>query len=503
MNAVSIIIFVMIVFSAMFLVGGTAVDLARHENLRATMQYNLDRAVLAAASLKQTQDPNAVVADYMNKVNTIEEFTLTVSSDIGINSRSVSATATAELETWFLSMAGINSMPVIAASAAQEKIPNLEISLVLDVSGSMGWNNKLPNLKVAAKEFVTTMLSGADPDTVALSIIPFNNGVAPSESIFNALTVNETHDYSTCLQFDDVDFQSVLIDPAVSQEQSVYTSTRGGWENFEQNRRTCYTDAYFEILPYSQNEAALHAKIDSLQANGWTAGHLGIKWGNALLDPAFQSVTTSLISAGDVDAGFAGLPVAYTEVQTLKVIIMMGDGANTYEFLFGSGFRGAGSALWEVVSAQPAAYYLHKASNNNYFDIENDDWLTQSEFNTLSATIPGWISSTQMTWEDAWGHMPAEWYDSIVGGDNAYDDLVYGTARNSSEADAVMSDACNASELAGIVVYTIGFETSASTSAKLEACASTSSHYYDAQGTEISLVFSAIASSIQKLKLTQ
>jgi hypothetical protein len=65
-----------------------------------------------------------------------------------------------------------------------------------------------------------------------------------------------------------------------------------------------------------------------------------------------------------------------------------------------------------------------------------------------------------------------------------------------------MQDQCDAAMASGVIVYAIGFETDSSTSQKLEDCASTPSHYYNAEGTQISTVFAAIASSIQKLKLT-
>lgn len=532
----SIIVFVMMVFSAMFLVGGTAVDLARHENLRATIQYNLDRAVLAAASLKQTEDPDTVVQDYMSKVVTISDFTVNVDSDISINARSVEATATAELDTWFLSMAGINEMPIVAHSAAEERIPELEISLVLDVSGSMS-GSKLANLKVAAKDFVTTMLTGADPDTVAISIVPFNHNVAPSFEMYEALTVDNQHDYSSCLEFADADFADTAIDPTVSQTQAIYTALYGDWQDFDSGYETCYTEDWFEILPYQQDETVLHNKIDGLQANGWTAAHLGMKWGLALLDPSFNAVTTSLITDGIVDNGFSDIPVDWSDTETLKVVVLMGDGANTYEFLFGNTYRGANSDLWEVKYTQQTFkyayhkkkpwktstseskcskskwvcvyesedftdYYLYKASANQYLDIEDNNWISASTFNNLPTSLSGWTSSSQMTWEQAWGQMPADWYDSKTG-NSAFSDLVYNSSRGTSEADTVMSSACTAARNAGVVVYTIGYETSSSTSAKLEACATTEAHYYDAAGTQISTVFSAIAASIQKLKLTQ
>ena len=284
--------------------------------------------------------------------------------------------------------------------------------------------------------------------------------------------------------------------------------------------------------------------IDALKASGWTAGHMGMKWGAAMLDPSFGDVTADLITAGEVDAGFADVPAAYTETDTLKVIIMMGDGANTYEYRFGSNYRGSNSDLYKVVSVEQefwyaqhkykahktssnenkcgkkrwicfyhsgeekSAYYLKDPtvnywSNNNYYDVENDDWVSTDEFNNLPTSLDGWVSTTRMDWEDAWNLMPASWYDDVVGGSSAEQDLKYGTGRNGPEGDTAMAATCLAAREAGMVVYTIGFETSTSTSAKLKACASTISHYYDAEGVQISAVFAQIAASIQKLKLTQ
>jgi len=271
---------------------------------------------------------------------------------------------------------------------------------------------------------------------------------------------------------------------------------------------------------------------------------MGMKWGVAMLDPAFRPVTAHMIDVGDVDAGFSNVPANYSDTDTLKVVIMMGDGANTYEYRFGSDYRGAGSDLWEVVAATKTFWYAqhkykaHKTSNNpkkckkkkwvcfykysdeksyyylrnpntsesssnKYYDIANGNWLSASKFNNLDSTMDGWESSTQLKWEDAWNLMPANWYDSIVGGHDARYDLMYYTGRNGSEGDAAMADVCNAARDQSIVIYTIGFETSSSTSAKLRSCASTPSHYYDAVGIQISEVFAQIAASIQKLKLTQ
>lgn len=538
----SIICFVLVVFSAMFLVGGTAVDLARHENLRSSLQYNLDRAVLAAASLKQTQDPHVVVQDYMSRVYTIEDFSVDVDSTVAINARTVSATATANLDTWFLSMAGINLMPITARSSSEEKIPNLEISLVLDVSGSM-YGSKLANLKVAAKQFVTTLLTETDEDSIAISIVPFNHNVAPSSELFDNLSIAWTHNLSSCLDFSDADFHSVSIDPTVSQTQGIFTSRTGGFNTFTESNITCYSDEASEILAYNDTESELHAKIDSLSADGWTAAHLGMKWGLALLDPKFQSVVSSLVDDELVNVRFEGLPRSYTDFQTKKVVVLMGDGANTYEFDFSAGYKGPNSDLWEVVEEEPGAfthltyygrtytgsryerycgsygitcYYGDPVQTTNYYidysgnstvkkiyDDGSNNWenFSRTDFNALVPGVAGVTSKRQMTWEEAWTYMPAGFYDNLTG--NRSRNNLDNNGRNGTESDTAMSHACTAARNTGIITYSIGYQTSATTSAKLRDCASTPSHYYDASGTQITEVFSAIATSIQKLKLTQ
>ena len=216
----SIFCFTMVVFSIMVLCGGAAIDLVRYENSRSTLQNSLDRAVLAAASLKQVQAPEIVVTDYMSRILTNEPFELNITSDVADYSRRVSATATAEVDMWFLSMAGINKMPTKVSSSAQESKSNLEISLVLDVSGSIGSNNLLVNLKVAAKEFVNTMLADIEEDSVSISIIPFNSNTAPSQGLFDAINVLQTHDYTNCLDFTDASFAQAAIDPAVPVSQA-------------------------------------------------------------------------------------------------------------------------------------------------------------------------------------------------------------------------------------------------------------------------------------------
>lgn len=504
----SILVFVLVVFSIIMMVGGSAIDLARHENSRATLQYNLDRAVLAAASLKQQRDPQDVVEDYMSRIEVTEDFDLTVSSYTSGFERIVTATAVANVDMWFLSMAGVDNMDASARSVAIEKRQNIEISLVLDVSGSMGNNSRLVNLKVAAKDFVDTILADAEEDTVAISIVPFNSNVAPSQTVFDALKVDKIHDYTTCLDFSDADFGTSAIDPASMQDQAAYAALYGSFGNLSFSTSSCNDKEYFQVLPYSNSTTDLHAKIDSLNSGGYTAGHVGIKWGLALLDPKFNSVTASLIHENEVDDGLSAMPAAYDDEQTRKIIVMMSDGANTYEFRLGDHYKSGPSQLMAVHLSTPDAsgvdrlYYIERADGEKYYSLADEKWITDDKFNDLPSTLDNYASTERLDWEDAWAILPIDRFRTITGDNSPRNDFLSWTGRSGSEANGLMDTACTTAADNGVVVYTIGFEMNESAKDALRDCASSVSHFYDAQGTEISDVFQAIAASILRLKLT-
>jgi hypothetical protein len=87
----------------------------------------------------------------------------------------------------------------------------------------------------------------------------------------------------------------------------------------------------------------------------------------------------------------------------------------------------------------------------------------------------------------------------------AYNDWYYGVR---SYVDSAIKDArtkaiCDAAKAEQIIVFTIGFEAPYGGRTVLQDCASSDSHFFDVDGLEISDAFSAIASSIRQLRLTQ
>lgn len=386
--------FAIFVFMIILMVGGLGVDFMRSELKRTQMQHTLDRAVLAAADLDQELDPESVVNDYFDKAG-MTNYLSTVTVDEGINYRTVSASASMQLDTMFMNMVGVDTLSVPATGTAEERIDGLEISMVLDVSGSMNSNSRLTNLKVAAKQFVNTMFENTEDDKLSISIVPYATQVSLPEEMFDQLnatigdstsvaslnqqfvvdeddeiteaqimselgvaTAAETrHSYSRCINFTSDDYDTTTINMGKAYQQTMHFDPWYDWDGRDNNPAqlvgdtsstlpVCDQDPYREIMPLSQNSTTLNTYIDAMSAGGNTSIDVGMKWGTAMLDPSLQPMVDGLITAGTVDAVFDERPHAYDDNESLKVVVLMTDGQNTSQYYLNDGYRYERSNIW-------------------------------------------------------------------------------------------------------------------------------------------------------------
>lgn len=551
----STVILTLFIFIFMLVMAGLGIDTMRYEMERTHLQATLDSAVLAGAGAplgSEVEDVKAIVEDYFTKAE-MSDYLHAIDTDgegsddieTSLNATRVFASASMDIDTYLMKLSGVKTLSAYGAAEAEVRTPKLEVSVVLDVSGSMG-GSKMTNMQTAARNFVTTILDGSDPGNTVISLVPFAWNVTPGEDIFNALTTNKTHDYSSCLRFYASDYNSTAIDPSVAYDQQIYTSLYGSFDNHSDGWRSCYPEERAEILPYSMSESDLHTHINNLDADGNTSAHIGMKWGAALLDSEFQSVVTALQDpdVGAVDASLANIPAVFDESDTLKVIVLMADGQNTTSYYFdvNSSYRGPNSPLYRFDFAEKeflygytiynvnrryydswaegychyswfnceydtseetySLYYLRDGSD--YLDIDENDWLDSGEIADVRASEE-YIGEERLDWEVAWGLMSPEWYGEKTGNWGPWNDYRYSESESGSTKDARMQSICSASKASGIVVYTIGYDISSGSNAaqELRDCASSANHYYPTNGSNISAAFNSIASNVKNLRLTQ
>ncbi|MGB7260519.1 MAG: Tad domain-containing protein, partial [Albidovulum sp.] len=201
----SLLIFGMFAFVIMLLLAGISLDVMRAEERRTLLNNTMDRASLAAADLQQTLDPKAVVKDYFAKAGLeppLDADIIVTEGTFG-DSRKVQIKSTENVSTWFMNMVGVNELAAKAASTAEESVGQIEISLVLDVSGSMNSNSRLTNLKPAAKAFVDQIFDSAEADKVSISIVPYATQVSMRDDLAGYFDITSEHFNSTCLEFSD------------------------------------------------------------------------------------------------------------------------------------------------------------------------------------------------------------------------------------------------------------------------------------------------------------
>lgn len=562
----SLIIFGLMMFCLMLMVGGLSFDIMRYETHRERLQSTVDRAVLAAASLNQTMDPQTVVEQYFAAAG-MTDYLDSVVVVQGISSRRVTAKASINVplhhgDFKINNIGGggtpgetgdyVDTLRAYAEATAEESIGNVEISMVLDVSGSMGSQSRLTNLKSAARDFLDTVYDAAEPGAVSTSIIPFSEQVSAGPTLLSYLQRADSHETSHCLNFKASDFETTTLSLTEDYEQ---TLTFDPWTD-ERNtygyaigedlpNPTCPTDTSQSIMTWSTNKAALKTFVQGLDDDGNTSTDIGLKWGAALLDPSAQTIVTDMIANGDLSNDMEGRPFIYNSSEAMKILVVMTDGDNTSQHYMDD-YRSGNSFVWKYVTGDNVYYsiwsegedstpvtnpppfeseyictrYRRKGScRDGYWTEAEDKWFVayNTNFDGNGSTQYMWREkpygegdAQRMTWAEVWQDIPPEYFsdevlwemDTLSDNDrNAFEYAV--ESHGTSTKDDRMRDICTAIKNQNVIVFAVGLAVSSSSRTLLTNCASSDSHYYDVSTLDIDEAFQSIASQINQLRLTQ
>lgn len=460
----SMVVFTLFILVLMLIVGGMAVDFMRFESRRAMMQGALDSAVLAAADLDQTLDPAVITEDYLTKSMAGNCLTGPAAVDeSAVNYRSVSANCTLTMNTFFLRLIGIDQLTALAESTAIEGVGDIEISLVVDVSGSMATNipdsttTKIQALRDAAGSFVDSLLLPEYEDKISLSLVPYSWHVNVGEDLFDTLNVAERHGWSHCVDIPNSEYGTTVWDDSVTLLHTQHVQTNPG----PVDEPTCPRFSYETIIPLSQDATELKTAINALQPRSGTAIYMGVKWGTTLLDPSFGDNLDNL-PEDTIDSVFDSRPAPYPDPDntsssdTFKYLVLMTDGKNS-----------------DVLRLDETYYQTPS-------QIAHWDTMNIQEFFSNIAT---WNTSTVNKYRN--------------------------TVQLSATGDTQMQTMCTAAKNAGIIVFGIGLYDDPTDpdqingAQQLRDCSSSAGHYFETQGEELTEIFEAIAGQITDLRLTQ
>lgn len=470
--------FALIIFVLMVAVAGIAIDIMRYETQRVQLQYTLDRAVLAAASVTQPLNPVDVVEDYFD-VSGLQGYRLNVNVDEGLNWRRVSAYAELEINTFFMHMFGVRVLTSPAEGAAEEIVPQLEISLVLDISGSMrefdsGGMRRIDRLRPAAQEFISNMLLGERAQATTISIVPYAGQVNPGATVFDMIggvreyvpyddgtgtpqPVLRDHPRSTCVEFDGTDFTTWHIPSGESFEQvphfmrwPIATAFMDwGWCPLEGD--VAADEPSSAIQYFSNNAGELNEFIGRMRLHDGTGTHYAMQWGYWLLHPDSNWAVQNLVSGGVIDAGFSDRPAAFTDPTTRKVVVLMTDGK---------------------ITSQYRPRFTDRTRSPIEATDEDDVFLNHEE--------------------------------ELDRQNNSADCNGQGCRVTLSNRNTNVSRfyaACNEARANDVVVFTIAFDVQNGEETEMRNCASAPAYFYDVDGADLQTAFQSIAGAINGLRL--
>ncbi|MGQ0672244.1 MAG: pilus assembly protein TadG-related protein [Hyphomicrobium sp.] len=334
-------------FLFLALCASIALDSSRILNVQSRVQIALDSAALAGAKMldregvSDSEVRTAAKAYFDAQIAKLKMEGLLISLFQAVPDRSsgkVTTSVRVRMPSYYRSVAGFGKTVRFNPTAnAIFKTKKIELSLVLDITGSMcntppavtpcTSGTKLNALKAAAKELVDSLFAyDPSPGAVRVALVPYSasvnagslhelatgitgSGGAAGGSSWGGWSGWSSSGVDTC-----------VVERAGSQ---AYTDAAPGSGSYVQTSSTALNPRYScpvpNVVPLSDlSNSTIRSNfknsIDALSAIGATAGHIGTAWGWYFLSPTWTSVLPN-----------AHRPRAGSE-DVIKAVVLMTDG---------------------------------------------------------------------------------------------------------------------------------------------------------------------------------
>ncbi len=367
---------------------GVSVDMARGTRVSIDAGGALDAAALAAAKslrLENTGDADLVTLANQYFDANFDGLPLrerNISATIDRINHGVTLTADLSIASTLAGIIGQDTIQIRTQSQAIYDVRNVELSMMLDVSGSMQ-GSKIADLKSAASDLVDILMdaneNGSDHK---IAIAPFSTSVNAGSFATRIGTRFDRRGRayaganSTCL--------------TDRSGTAAFTDADPTTGTFIMRSASCPASS---VLPLTNVRDDILTHIDGLIASGNTAGHLGAAWAWYLLSPNWSTLWPA-----------ESAPVAYDDDEYQKVAILMTDGMFNTFYESGNGnseaqarlvctnMKAAGVTVYTVgfqVPPEVLPILQHCAtSSKHFFDASNGAELSAT-FRTIAQRLSG------------------------------------------------------------------------------------------------------------------
>lgn len=324
---------------------GAAIDYSRANAARSSMQAALDStALMISKDLSQglitTSEINAKAQAYFAALYTNTDaqsvsISATYTANNGSMGSSVQVYGSGSITTDFMKVAGFPTLDFGTSSTSAWGNVRMRVAMVLDNTGSMSQDGKMPALQTASKNLIDQLSALAkNPGDIYISIIPFAKDVNVGPSNYNQSwidwtawdavngkcsntsykkqstcvangkiwTPNNHNTWNGCVWDRNQNYDTLITAPVTSNASTLFPAEQ-------------WSACPVQLMPLSYDWTALKNLIGTMTPNGNTNQAIGMAWG-------WQSLAqTSPLNAPAKDPSYT-----YKDA-----IILLSDGLNTQD----------------------------------------------------------------------------------------------------------------------------------------------------------------------------
>jgi Flp pilus assembly protein TadG len=531
----------------MMLAAGAAVDTVRINREQVAFDAAVDSAALAVAADDRASLTGLSDAQKTARIAELEEFakkymaenytpqygsSQEMAVDIDITGQSIDLTASHTFPTTIMSLTGVDEINLSSHSQIMKAMRPIELALVMDTTGSMASSGKIEGAKTAARDLLNTVYGGSaasfpESEYLRVALVPFAAGVRLDKNAydFNLGWIDTTGVNS----ISKLNFNSAPAAPSswnnytawakLKKTSTAYQTWNGCVEARMRGTAAAGTDYNVnDVAPTTGTPATMFPAYfspdtPSFGSSGTYGSYKNTSWTGSYI--AEDGTTPNEITG--VSAANAKLTTDAAVMQYRQENYQKYDGRN-----IGAETSAATNGPWSGCAKTSIVPMTYKRAN-----VEAGITAMTAAGNTLIAEGVAWgwrvLSPTEpFTKVEASTSYPADtistyhhprWMKIMVlmtDGDNdisagldtlngtiytaygrgkeAIANNRFGTTSDSSimgTLDTAMSDACTKAKAEGIEIYVTSFGSgvSASTKAKLQACATDADNYQHASSS--------------------
>lgn len=471
---------------------GIGYDLAQAYMARSRLTQALDAAGLAAGgsvgddAALQARFESYIQANYPEaELGTLQGLHFSqVGNDIYVN-------GTIRVDTDFMQWFGRDYIDVDARSVIHREMQSIEVALVLDNTGSMD-GTKLDKLKEAATSLINILEAAAertdDPESVKMSIVPYNMTVNVGENYSNASWLDKAGNSTVAKQIFNTTspVNRINLFTAMGRSWGGCVEMRAAPHDVTESPPTITNSSTLYVPYFAPDEPDSGVSGGPYVNNYKSDGTTSSSWLTRLKN---QNKYSGSFSSGTLSIGYQKGPNAGCEIQPLMRL------TNDFDALRAR--IDDMNAIGETVILTGLMWGWHTLSPSApFYDGVAYNTDKHKKIMILMTDGQNSLASSSNNNQSYYGGLGYIWQGrlGITSGSSS-------TRRLKMEEK--QAQACTNAKAAGITIYSIRLLTSGDATV-MEGCATTPEMFYDVTDVDdLNSVFIEIANSIQNLQITE